>query len=67
MNKNKTNSGVKKNKASTKFRRTMSLQETNVTLLKKGNVKTGKALSVDVRPVGVGDREEEKQMANMSR
>jgi hypothetical protein len=39
----------------------MSLQETNKKLLKKGNVKT-RALSVDVGP-GVGDREEEQQVA----
>ena len=44
----------------------MSLQETNGKLLKKGNVKTSRALSVDEIPDGVGDMEEEQQMENMS-
>ena len=45
----------------------MSLQENNGKLLKNGKVKTGRALSVGVRPgAGVGDREEEQQMAKIS-
>ena len=53
-------------KLTTGHRRTMSLQENNGKLLKKGNVKTGRALSVDVRPDGVGDMEEEQQMEKLS-
>ena len=62
-----TNNKNKKNiEVSTGPRRAMSLQETNGKLLKKGNVKTSRALSVDEIPDGVGDMEEEQQMENMS-
>ena len=44
----------------------MSLQENNGKLLKKGNVKTIRGLSVGERPGGVGDREEEQQVAKIS-
>ena len=54
------------NKVSTRPRRTMSLQENNGKLLKKGNVKTIRGLTVGERPGGVGDREEEQQVAKIS-
>jgi hypothetical protein len=42
----------------------MSLQENTGKLLKNGNVKTGRALSVGVRPsAGVADREEDQQIS----
>ena len=44
----------------------MSLQENNGKLLKNGNGKTGRALSVGVRPgAGVEDKEEEQHMAKI--
>ena len=43
------------------------MQENNGKVLKKGNVRTSRALSVGERPGGEGDREEEKQMAKISK
>ena len=68
MNTKNKNIGGQTNKLSTGPRRTMSLQENTGKLLKNGNVKTGRALSVGVRPSpGVGDSEEDQHIAKISK